>query len=246
MGYGTLGKGNARCVSYLILKMKRSIILIELLRKVQLFESLDDDQLNHILSIANKQTLAAGTVLFHEHDIGASFYVILKGSIKIFTRSKDGEEKVLSMLQSGESFGELSLIDGRPRSASAQTLEPTTVLSVSGEPFYELLRKHFDITARIMAELCRRLRDTNQHVHDLTFLDARTRVIKNLILMANRHGQRRGQEILIRMPLNFDELAQMAGVPKSTLVGVMRDVEERGIVKFGTNEYTLDLTKLRA
>lgn len=219
--------------------------MLELLRNVSLFESLDDGHLNDILSIAHRQTLAAGTILFHEKDYGAAFYVILKGSIKIFTRGASGEEKVLSLLQAGDSFGELSLLDGRPRSASARTLEQTTVLLVAEEPFHELLRKHFEIARRIMAELCQRLRDTNQHVHDLTFLDSRTRVIKNLILLANRHGARNGHFIAIKMPLNFDELAQMAGVQKSVLADVLRDVEERGLLRLGMNEYTLDLSKLR-
>lgn len=219
--------------------------MIELLRKVTLFESLTDDQLNHILSIAHRQTIPANTVLFHENDYGASFYIILSGSIKIFTKSSSGEEKVLSLMQSGDSFGELSLLDGRPRSASAQTLEATTVLLVAEESFLELLRAHFDITRHIMAQLCLRLRDTNQHVYDLTFLDSRTRVIKNLILLANRHGTRSGNFIMIKMPLNFDELAQMAGVQKHILSQVIREVEERGLLRLGHNEYTLNLSRLR-
>ncbi|REJ19014.1 MAG: Crp/Fnr family transcriptional regulator [Paenibacillaceae bacterium] len=220
--------------------------MIELLRKVSLFDQMTDEQLEHILSIAQRRTFPAGTVLFHENDYGAAFYVILKGSIKIFKRSAKGEEKVLTLLQSGDSFGELSLIDGRPRSASAATLEPTSVLVIAEQPFHELLRTHYDITRRIMAELCQRLRDTNQHVHDLTFLDSRTRVIKNLILLANRHGQRSGNLIAIRMPLNYDELAQMAGVQKNVLAEVIRDIEDRGILRLSPNEYTLDLSKLQS
>jgi CRP/FNR family transcriptional regulator, cyclic AMP receptor protein len=219
--------------------------MIDLLKNVSLFENLTDEQLNNILAIAHRQTIPAQTVLFHENDHGAAFYIILKGSIKIFKRGTNGEEKVLSLLQSGDGFGELSLLDGRPRSASAQTLEQSTVLLVAEEPFHNLLKSNFDITRNIMAELCQRLRDTNQHVHDLTFLDSRTRVIKNLILLANRHGSRNGNFIVIKMPLNFDELAQMAGVQKQVLSQVIRDVEERGLLRLGAGEYTLDLSKLR-
>jgi len=220
--------------------------MIELLKKVSLFEKMTDEQLEQLLSIARRQTFPANTVLFHENDPGATFYVILKGSVKIFKRSARGEEKVLTLLQAGDSFGELALIDGRPRSASAATLEPTSVLAIAEQPFHNLLRNHYEMTRKIMAELCQRLRDTNQHVHDLTFLDSRTRVIKNLILLANRHGQRSGNIITIRMPLNYDELAQMAGVQKHVLAEVLRDVEDRGILRLAPNEYTLDLSKLRS
>lgn len=174
-----------------------------------------------------------------------TFYIILAGSIKLFTKSNNGEEKVLSLVNSGESFGELSLLDGRPRSASAQTLETTTLLELSSEQFMALMQSHFDITRGILAELCRRLRQTNEHVNDLTFLDGRTRVLKNLITLANKNGKREGNIISIHMALNYDELAQMAGVTKPVLSEVIRELEQRGVLQFGINEYKLNLLKLR-
>lgn len=220
--------------------------MIELLRKVELFESLNTEQTQSVLGISNKETYPSGMVLFRENDPGSAFFIVLNGSIKIYKANPSGEEKILSVFRAGESFGELSLIDGKPRSATAQTLEETTVLVISGDGFMELLKSNFDITQSIMAELCRRLRDTNQHVHDLTFLDAKTRVIKNLITLANRHGSRKGSIIAIPLALNFDELSQMAGVAKNVLTQVIRDLEERQILRLTMNEFTLDLTKLRA
>jgi CRP/FNR family cyclic AMP-dependent transcriptional regulator len=219
--------------------------MIEWLKRVSLFDNLNDDQLEHILRISHRRNIAAGTILFHEKEMGSTFYVVLSGSIKLFTKSNAGEEKVLSLVNSGESFGELSLLDGRPRSASAQTLETTTVLELSSEQFMDLLQTHFDITRGILAELCRRLRTTNEHVNDLTFLDGRTRVLKNLISLANKNGKRDGNIISIPMSLNYDELAQMAGVTKAVLSEVIRELETRDVLQFGINEYKLNLLKLR-
>jgi CRP/FNR family cyclic AMP-dependent transcriptional regulator len=219
--------------------------MIEWLKKVSLFDNLNDDQLMHVLKIANRKTIDPGSILFHEKEMGKTFYVVLTGSIKLFTKSSTNEEKVLSLVNSGESFGELSLLDGRPRSASAQTLEKTTVLELSSDHFMDLLQSHFDITRGILTELCRRLRETNDHVNDLTFLDGRTRVIKNLITIANKYGQRDGNIIFVSMSLNYDELAQMAGVPKSILTDVIRELGNRGVLQFGSNDYSLNLLKLR-
>jgi CRP/FNR family transcriptional regulator, cyclic AMP receptor protein len=219
--------------------------LIEWLKKVSLFDNLNDEQLEHILRIATRRTITPGTILFNEKEMGMTFYIILAGSIKLFTKSNNGEEKVLSLVNSGESFGELSLLDGRPRSASAQTLETTTLLELSSEQFMALMQSHFDITRGILAELCRRLRQTNEHVNDLTFLDGRTRVLKNLITLANKNGKREGNIISIHMALNYDELAQMAGVTKPVLSEVIRELEQRGVLQFGINEYKLNLLKLR-
>jgi CRP-like cAMP-binding protein len=219
--------------------------MIEWLKKVSLFDNLNDEQLENIVRIAQRRTFAPGTVLFQEKDLGQTFYVVLAGSIKLYTRSASGEEKVLSVVNPGESFGELSLLDGRPRSASAQTLEATTVLELSSQAFMNLLQAHFDITRGILTELCRRLRQTNEQVNDLTFLDGRTRVLKNLILLANRNGKRDGQIISMHMALNYDELAQLAGVTKQVLTEVLRELEIRGVLQFGINEYRLNLAKLR-
>jgi CRP-like cAMP-binding protein len=219
--------------------------MIEWLKKVSLFDNLNDEQLENIVRITQRRTFAPGTVLFQEKDLGQTFYVVLAGSIKLYTRSASGEEKVLSVVNPGESFGELSLLDGRPRSASAQTLEATTVLELSSQAFMNLLQAHFDITRGILTELCRRLRQTNEQVNDLTFLDGRTRVLKNLILLANRNGKRDGQIISMHMALNYDELAQLAGVTKQVLTEVLRELEIRGVLQFGINEYRLNLAKLR-
>ncbi len=169
----------------------------------------------------------------------------MQGTVKIYTSNSSNEEKILTILKAGDSFGELSLIDGKPRSASAETLETCILYTLTGQDFLNLLQANFEITRSIMAELCTRLRDTNQHVHDLTFLDARTRVIKNLIVLANKQGKRNGTEISIKMALNFDELAGMAGVTKNALQEVIRDLESRNILKISPSEFTLNLANLR-
>ncbi|KRF00438.1 hypothetical protein ASG89_26770 [Paenibacillus sp. Soil766] len=219
--------------------------MLELIKKVPLFAQLGEQQLNALIEICTRRTYKAGTILFQEKELGSVFYMVLSGSVKIFTTSTSGEEKILTICKSSESFGELSLIDGKPRSASAQTLEECILLTITGQSFLELLRNHFDISLGIMQELSNRLRDTNQQVYDLTFVDARTRVIKSLIKMANTHGQRKGTTIVIKLVLNFDEISQLAGVQKSTLMQVIRDLEEKKILTISANEFTLELTKLR-
>lgn len=82
-------------------------------------------------------------------------------------------------------------------------------------------------------------------MHDLTFLDARTRVIKSLIKLANKNGKRQGNVITIRMMLNYDELSQMAGVQKPVLMQVIRDFQERQILTFTGVDMKLDLARLR-
>lgn len=218
--------------------------MINFLKKVPLFGKLSEEQLQLIAGICVRKSYTANTVLFRENDPGATFYIVYSGSVKIYT-SHGGDEKILTVFKSGECFGELSLIDGKPRSASAQTLEDSQLVSVGAAAFHELLRSHFELSLWIMRELCERLRETNQHVHDLTFLDARSRVIKNLIRLANKHGTRQGTVVTIRVALNFDELSQMSGCRKPVLMEVMRDLQNRMIISVLPNGFQLDLSKLR-
>lgn len=219
-------------------------MLNEFFRKVTLFSQMTDDQLDLVANITTRKQYTPSTVLFRENEPGNAFYIVYSGSVKIFT-THNGEEKILSVLKAGESFGELSLIDGKNRSASAATLETSILISLSAANFLDLLRNHFDINLSILRELCQRLRDTNQHVNDLTFLDARTRILKNLIQMANKYGTREGTTILIRMVLNYDELCQMSNVQKPVLMQVLRDFQEKRILTMGMGDMRLDLSKLR-
>jgi CRP/FNR family cyclic AMP-dependent transcriptional regulator len=219
--------------------------MLDYIKKVPLFARLNENQQHALAQICIRRSYNGNTVLFSEKEIGNVFYMVISGSVKIFTTGSSGEEKILSICKSGESFGELSLIDGKPRSASAQTLESCVLLSMTAQNFLELLRNHFDITLVIMQELSNRLRDTNQQVYDLTFLDARTRVIKSLITMANKHGIRSENKIIIKLVLNFDEISQLAGVQKVILMQVIHDLEEKQILAISPSDFKLDLAKLR-
>src|SRR4051812_18622780 len=124
--------------------------MLELIKKVPLFGQLNDQQLRALVDICTKRTYKMGTILFSEKEMGSIFYMVLSGSVKIFTTSSTGEEKILSICKTSESFGELSLIDGKPRSASAQTLEECALLTITGQSFLDLLRSNFDISLGIM------------------------------------------------------------------------------------------------
>lgn len=218
--------------------------MLDLLSKVPLFSNLNSEQLELISHNCKRRPVKANKVLFLENEAGAEFYIVLSGSVKIYT-SKGGENKILTIFKSGDSFGELSLLDGKTRSASAATLEDSVLIMLQKSDFVNILRNHFDITSLIMQELCKRLRDTNEHVHDLTFLDSRTRVLKHLIQMANKHGTRQNTLVSLKIMLDFDELSRMAGVEKDTLMQVISGLEARQILRITDEGFTLDLSKLR-
>ena len=214
------------------------------LRQVALFRHLNDYQLAIINNMCTRESYFAGHVLFREGDPGSVFYMVISGSVKIYTSNAEGQEKILSIMKAGDSFGELALIDQEPRSASAQVMEDAVLYALRRDHFLSLLKANFEITVGIMKELSARLRETNRQVHDLVFLDERSRITKSLVKIAARDGQRDGQQIYFRVGLNYDELAQLAGVKKDTLLQALREFQDRKVLQISSDHFVLDLSRI--
>jgi len=219
--------------------------MIDMLRDNPLFSKLSDHQLHSIADECTLNSYSAGTILFRENDTGTVFYLIVSGAIKIYTSNNHGEDIILSISSKGDSFGELSLFDGKPRSATAQTIEDTTLISLTSKNFDKLMRNNYDLTLSIIKQLSIRLRETNRQVHDLTYLNAKQRILKKLVSLANKHGKRQGSSFIIKINLNYDEVAQFAGVSKALLFEAFSELQSKNILKVRGNEFILDLTMLK-
>lgn len=219
--------------------------MFEILRDIPLFADLDNQLLQKIADECTVSNYAAGTILFRENEVGTVLYLIVYGTVKIFSSNSHGEDKILSIMSKGDCFGELSLLDGKPRSATAQVIEDTRVLTLSSKRFHSLLQYNFEMALHIIKDLSTRLRETNQQVHDLTYLDARKRVIKNLVKLANDYGIRNGNYIRFKINLNYDDIAQMAGVTKPLLFQVFNELQMKGILAVSTSEFVLHLSKMK-
>ncbi|TLS51760.1 Crp/Fnr family transcriptional regulator [Paenibacillus antri] len=219
--------------------------MIELLRETELFSGLAEPLLRSIADECVTNAYPSGTILFRENEVGTLLYFVVSGSIKIFTTNANGESKILSIITRGDCFGELSLLDGKPRSATAQVIEDTKLISLSAKSFNQLLKNNHEITLGIIKQLSARLRETNQQVQDLTYLNSKQRVMKNLLQLAGTHGRRNAKTIHVRLSLNYDELSQMAGVTKPLLFQVFHELQEKQILSFVEKEFILDLSRLK-
>lgn len=218
--------------------------MIDLLQGTSLFSGLHGSQLQSIADKCSTRTFKAGTILFRENEIGTTFYLVVSGAIKIYTTNKHGEDKIMTILTNGDSFGELALLDGKPRSATAQAIEDTKVVSLAAKPFQQLLKEHFDINLSVLKQLSARLRETNQQVQDLTYMDARQRVVKTLTKLANDYGSRTGTVVRIQLKLNYNELSQWAGVPKTLVFEVLHELQSKRILTVTGDMFLLDLKQL--
>src|SRR5438067_4513395 len=151
------------------------------LSRAPLFEALDEDGARALRSRMTDVELSRGERLFAEGDEGDRLYVVLDGKIKLTRAAPDGRENLLSVVGPGEMFGELSLFDPRPRTASASAVTDALLASLKHEALIPWLRERPEVSMHMLRALAQRLRRANDVSADLVFTDVPGRVAKNLL-----------------------------------------------------------------
>ncbi|MDR1936569.1 MAG: cyclic nucleotide-binding domain-containing protein [Candidatus Accumulibacter sp.] len=192
-----------------------------------MFKGLSRAQLDHIAQMAMlRQEPRNKTIVF----VGAktdSLFIIVRGSVRVLNRDIDGREVILSMLEAGECFGEMGLIDESPRSADVVTNEPCDLLVISKTDFTRALAENFDLCLNIMKSLVLRLREANHKIESLALMDVYGRVAK---LLRDLSDVENGVRVVKRRITKMD-MAKMVGASREMVSRVMRDLELRGIIR---------------
>lgn len=201
-----------------------------------LFNNLSKEELTQLAQIARERRFDRGQVIFYEGDLGGSLYIIVTGSVKIVIMADDGREHILGLLHQGDFFGEVSLIDGEPRSATAIALDNVSVVMISRDDFIRLLRENPEMSLKIMVTLCERLRKTDKHVESLAFLSAPGRVAQVLLNLAESHMPGQDKNITVSHKITRQEFASLAGTSRETLTRVLMDFQDDSLIKLEKNK----------
>ena len=186
------------------------------LRSVPLFSGLSDEQFASISETLGKRAFGKGIIIFHKDSPGRTLYIIESGKVRTFILSEYGQELTLNIHGPGDALGELALLDGKPRSAGAVTLEPTVTFTWDRDDFQRHLQAYPQLALSLVETLVARLRYTTTQTQCLTFLEVDGRVAAKLIEMAERFGvQRQGLEV--EMALTQGELASWVGTTRESV-----------------------------
>jgi CRP/FNR family transcriptional regulator, cyclic AMP receptor protein len=208
-----------------------SAVDIDVVRKAPLFAALDDEAARALMESMTSSHLERGDILFREGDQGDRIYVIGEGKIKLGRSSVDGRENLLAILGPGEMFGELSLFDPGPRTATATAIAETQLIDLGHEDLDSFLLGRPAVAANLLAALARRLRRTNEALADLVFTDVPGRVAKALLDLSTRFGRPADDGILVAHELTQEELAQLVGASRETVNKALADFATRGWIK---------------
>ena len=217
---------------------------IDLLRSVSLFWDLSDKELGYISDKMVSRTFDSGSYIFLEDSDGEQCFFVIEGSVKVTRLSKDGKEVILAMMGLGDFFGEMSLLDGRSRSANIISLEKTEVLTLNREDFLEVLQNYPNIAIQLIKEMALRLRKSDRHIVSLSLSDAEKRIALCIIRFADEKGTiKNGKVNIKKLPIQQD-IANMAGTSRETVSRAMKILEDESFIsRDGKNLTILDYKK---
>ncbi len=210
-----------------------------LLGGVPIFAGLNSHDLEVLSQSARRQGFKPDEVICQQGDPGHTLFVIVSGLVRILLPSFEGQEAVLVLLQPGEFFGELSLIDGEPRSASAVSMGATEVIVLYRDDFQSFLLEHPRAAITVMTVLCSRLRHTDDVVADAVFLDTRTRLAKKLLELSETFGEKVDDGVQIALRLRQQDLANMVGANRESVNRYLSAMENQGLIRMERQRITL-------
>ncbi len=207
---------------------------IRLLKKVTLFKSLEEKELEKIANLSSFHKYKKESIILMEAEAGNSLFIISKGRVKISRISDEGKEVILAILKEGDFFGEMSLLNGHVRSANVTAIEDSELLMLKRNDFFNLLHSHPELSINLLKELAKRIRMSDTQIKSLSLLDAVSRVASAVIQLVEIGGTiREGKMIIEKLPSQQD-LANMAGTSRETVSRAFKlFIEEGYIVKKG-------------
>ncbi len=203
-----------------------------ILAQVPLFKHLPDEGLADLGKKLRQRRFERDQIIFHKNDPGSTLYIIISGKVKIALPSAEGENVLVALLSTGDFFGELSLFDGEPRSATSIAAESTDILTLDQEDLFEYLMGNPMAAKEIFAELSLRLRRTDELLSDAAFCDLSTRLSKRILDLAERYGQPlESGGTKINMRLRQQDLADMVGATRESVNKMLKTYKLKGLIQ---------------
>ena len=200
----------------------------DLLGRMPVFAGLSDEARGALAERLSRRPERRSSVVFEEGEPGDRVFLILAGKVKISRRSTDGRENLLAVLGPGDIFGELSLFDPGPRTATATAVTDVELASLEHSALKPWLTERPEAAELLLRVLARRLRRTNNNLADLIFTDVPGRVAKQLLQLAQRFGTQEGGALRVTHDLTQEEIAQLVGASRETVNKALADFAHRG------------------
>ena len=195
---------------------------VDVLKSNQLFKGLGETELRIVAGLTTKKSVLKNTLVISEGDDSSAMYLIKEGKVKVTVNSEDGKELILSTLQQGDNFGELSLLDEHYRSANVSTLENCEFIVLHKADFFQLLRQNSSIAIGVIKFLCQRVRFVTEVAQSLALMDVYGRLVKLLhdLSVPNENGK-----LVVAIPLTHQDIASRVGCGREMVTNILRGLK---------------------
>jgi CRP/FNR family cyclic AMP-dependent transcriptional regulator len=204
---------------------------VRFLKNSPLFESLPDQDLEEAAHRLRPRTYDSGVTLFHQDMPGSTLYLIESGCVRVFAVGLTGQEHTFDIFGPGDFFGELSLLDGKFRSATAITLDKTGLWLLPKEALEEFLIKYQGLTLALVKALAGRVRASASHMESIIFHDVLGRLAVHILNLTGRYGKSNGHETVIEIPLSQADLGTIVGATRESVNKGLSVLRKWGLVK---------------
>jgi CRP-like cAMP-binding protein len=202
----------------------------ELLTKVPILAGLSNEDREALASAIARKRYRRGDIVMQKDEPGHALFIVERGTVRIYVPSSQGNDLILAVLGPGDFFGDLSLLDGRPRSASAAVGTDATLLTLERADFIALLTRRPAAAMAVLEAVAGRLRETDEMASDLAFLDVAGRLAKRLLDLAADHGVQQDGGVLIDLGVTQEDLASMIGVTRESVNRNLSEFQTLGLI----------------
>ncbi len=213
--------------------------LTDVIQKCHLFSGVTDEDLVLLVEICRLREHPRADILFEQGETATGFYVVAAGKVKIYKLSPDGKERILHIIQPGNTFADAAIFADGCYPAFAETLEKSSLIFFPKADFLNLLHQHSQISINMIGGLARFLRQFTTQIEDLTFRDVPARLARYLSDLGG------DQQVNLVLPISKSQLASNLGTVSETLSRTFRKLSDEGIIQVqGKNIEILDVDRL--
>lgn len=198
--------------------------------RAPLFSSLPIVAIEDLARRASVRRAATHTAVVNQDEPGDTLFIIMSGRVKAVIFGENGREVTLSVLRPGDAFGELSVLDSRPRSASCVALEPTTLLALTRTDLLEHVAAHPRTALNLLDQMAQRLRRADETIAELALCDVSERLVRRICALAREDGKPVAEGMLVRRRPTQQELANMIGSCRETISRAFNQLARDGLI----------------
>jgi CRP/FNR family cyclic AMP-dependent transcriptional regulator len=201
------------------------------LKHIRLFDGLSQTEMQEMERITRMQAVKKRQPLYLPGDPSSNVYLLKQGRVKLASTAVSGKEVTFEILEPGEIFGELEVLEGLPRETAAEALDDTLICVIRREDFDKYLEAHPNITVRLTKLIGLRLRRIQSRVEDLVFRDVPARLAHLLLELRKTDGVPDGTSIRLRVKLTHQEIANLIGCSRETVSTTLGQFREQGLIR---------------